>query len=517
MSDPVAAQPPLSDDGPPAAAPGGDAARAADAAIADPITDGRPGRVADAPAEAVADAADTAPPDPAADGGGGGGAPLPVEALTSIPEALLTGYLDAALTVLRRSDPGELPGALRGFQAWAPRRLRSARVLALVKRALETDPGFRDAVDELVLAEEAGLAGLLRAGRHAEALASGESPAAVAKVGLALGPAGAQALRAAIDQAEIDAAQARAARSEAATAEVAAELHAARQRLEQEGASARAAREQARAGAEELRRSERQRRRLQGRVEELERQLRSLREHADALDRRSAEERRRLQARLAEQRTLVDELRRANRALRRPGGADPALVEAVGALERDLAALRRAAGVADGPRAGAGEATPAPRPPERRRPLPVPPGRTGDDPETLLAWALVPGVLVLVDGYNVTKQPMGFAEHGLEDQRTLLIARCQRLARRAGEVVVVFDGAEVGPLTPGRMTTGRVGVVFTDPDRTADDEIIARVNAEPPARPVVVVSSDNEVRARASALGANGVPAPALLALAEAR
>jgi predicted RNA-binding protein with PIN domain len=57
-------------------------------------------------------------------------------------------------------------------------------------------------------------------------------------------------------------------------------------------------------------------------------------------------------------------------------------------------------------------------------------------------------------------------------------------------------------------------VVFTDAGRTADDEIVARVNAAPPERPVVVVSSDNELRERSAALGASVTRAPALLGLA---
>jgi predicted RNA-binding protein with PIN domain len=59
--------------------------------------------------------------------------------------------------------------------------------------------------------------------------------------------------------------------------------------------------------------------------------------------------------------------------------------------------------------------------------------------------------------------------------------------------------------------------VFTDEGRTADDEIVARTNATPPERPVVVVSSDNELRSRVAALGANVSRSPALLGLAGAR
>jgi predicted RNA-binding protein with PIN domain len=446
------------------------------------------------------------------DGAGPGSAP---RSLGDLPGELGAGYVEAALTVLRTGDPSVLPSALRGFVTWAPRRLRTPRVLAMVKRGLESDPAFRAAVDEYVLAAEPQLAELVRSGRHAEALASGESPAEVATVGLALGPAGTAAVTAAVQQAEVAEAQAVAARSAAATAEVAAERAAAQARADVEAATAKAAREQARQAADELRRSERERRRLEARVVELETALREAKAASAAAESRAAAERRRLGARLAEQRAAAEELARANRALRKPGGIDPALAEAVGALERDLGALRRATGIEAAEQAGpVGQAPPAP---VRRRPLPVPGGRTADDPETLLAWASTRGVLVLVDGYNVTKHPLGFGDRSLEDQRTLLVARCRRLARRTGELVIVFDGAEVGPLPPSRMAVNGVGVVFTDAGRTADDEIVARVNAEPPSRPVVVVSSDNEVRERSAALGASTVRAPALLGLDHAR
>jgi predicted RNA-binding protein with PIN domain len=447
-------------------------------------------------------------------GAGGNGAAEQVS-LTSIPEPLLEGYLDAALTVVRTAPPAALPGALRGFASWAPRKLRSQRVLAMVKRALETEPGFRMTVDECVLGVESQLADLLRSGRHADALASGEPPEAVARVGIALGDAGAQAVRAAIDRAELDEAQAAVARSRAATKEVEAELGAARARADAEAQAARAAKEQARVATDELRRSERERRRLQVRVHELDDELRAMRAAAEAARAEAAAERRRLQARLSEQRALLEAAQRANRALRKQGQADPAVVEAVAALERDLAALRRAAGLEIDPLAVATGA--AQRGPVRREPLPVPGGRTADEPETLLAWVSAPGALVLVDGYNVTKHPQGFPDHGLEDQRTLLLARCRRLVRRGNEVTVVFDGAEVGPMPATRLAMSGIGVIFTDAGRTADDEIVARVNAEKPDRPVIVVSSDNEVRDRSAALGANVVRAPALLALARGR
>jgi predicted RNA-binding protein with PIN domain len=461
-------------------------------------------------------------------GGAGGPGPLP-----EVPEALLSGYLDAALATLRAADQGELPGPLRQYQTWTPKRLRHQRVLSLVRRTLDLDQSFRKAVDERVLQEEEALARLVRAGRHAEALASGEAPEAVARVGLALGAEGEAAVQAAVSAAATSQAKAEAAAVRSALAGAENELDAARERAEAEAAAARAARDELRAVKEELRRVERERRTLADRVEGLERELAQSAAAVRASRDDAAAEQRRLSGRVAELQARLGESQRNYRALRRSSGqVDPAVAEAVGALERDLATLRRVAGLAEqgGKGRGAGSAGPgsgsgsgpgsgssSARGPERRSPLAVPGGRGADDPETLAAWMATDGVLVLVDGYNVTKHPQGFADRGLEDQRTLLLDLCRRLARRFGaEVTVVFDGGTVGPI-PTRLPLGPVEVVFTDAGRTADDEIVVRTNAAPPDRPVVVVSSDNELRSRVTALGATVTRSPALLGLATAR
>jgi predicted RNA-binding protein with PIN domain len=459
------------------------------------------------------------------------------EPLPEVPESLLAGYLDAALATLRAADQGELPGPLRQYQTWTPKRLRHPRVLGLVRRTLDLDESFRKAVDERVLDDEKALARLVRSGRHAEALAIGETPEAVARVGLALGREGEAAVQAAVAAAATSQARAEAAAVRSALAGAESELDAARERAESEIAVARAAREELRGVREELRRVERERRTLADRVEGLERELAQSAAALRAARDEVAAEQRRLGGRVAELQARLADAQRNYRALRRSAGqVDPMVAEAVGALERDLDALRRATGLAGeggGSRgnggslpAGGGDGRGTGGPsggaagtgrPGRRSPLSVPGGRGADDPETLAAWMGVDGVLVLVDGYNVTKHPAGFPDRGLEDQRTLLLDLCRRLARRFGaEVTVVFDGGTVGPI-PTRLPLGPVEVVFTDAGRTADDEIVARTNAAPPERPVVVVTSDNELRARVTALGATATRSPALLGLAAAR
>jgi chromosome segregation ATPase len=227
--------------------------------------------------------------------------------LPELPEALLAGYLDAALATLRAADQGDLPGPLRQYQTWTPKRLRHPRVLGLVRRTLEVDQSFRKAVDERVLDEEEALARLVRAGRHAEALASGETPEAVARVGLALGREGEAAVQAAVAAAATSRARAEADAVRSALAGAEGELDAARERAEAEAAAARTAREELRAAREELRRVGRERRGLADRVEGLERELasssaalRAAREEAAATQRRLGGRVAELQARLAE-------------------------------------------------------------------------------------------------------------------------------------------------------------------------------------------------------------------------
>ncbi|HEX8857843.1 MAG TPA: NYN domain-containing protein [Actinomycetes bacterium] len=441
---------------------------------------------------------------------GEAGSPSP---LPELAEPLLAGYLDAAVAALRASNPGDLPGQLRQYQSWTPRRLKHPRVLALVRRSLDLDQRFRTAVDERVLQQEDVLARLLRAGRHAEALASGEPPEAVARVGLALGRDGQAAVRAAEDALVRSRAQAEAAAARSALAGAESELEQARARADEEAAAARAAREELRAARQDLRRTEREIQTLNQRNLALEQELAKSAATLQSAREQAADEQRRLGGRIAELQALLAQTQRQYRALRKASGQiDPAVAEAVGALERDLSALRRATGMDSAVKGPSGP--PGTRQPERREPLPVPSGLTADAPESLAAWMATPEVLVLVDGYNVTKHERGFPDRTLEDQRTLLLDLCRRLARRcAAEITVVFDGANLAPL-PTRLPLGPIGVVFTDAGRSADDEIVARVNAAPASRPVVLVSSDNELRERCAALGANVSRSTALLGLA---
>lgn len=116
---------------------------------------------------------------------------------------------------------------------------------------------------------------------------------------------------------------------------------------------------------------------------------------------------------------------------------------------------------------------------------------TADDPALLDQLLALPRVHLIVDGYNVTKA--AWPELSLERQRDRLLGGLAPMAARMGaEVTVVFDaaGATERPLV--NRPRG-VRVLFSAPGVIADDVIRDLVRAEPPGRPVVVVSSDAEV------------------------
>ncbi|SCE89554.1 Predicted RNA-binding protein containing a PIN domain [Micromonospora viridifaciens] len=134
--------------------------------------------------------------------------------------------------------------------------------------------------------------------------------------------------------------------------------------------------------------------------------------------------------------------------------------------------------------------------------------RDTDDPARLDQLLALPKAHLVVDGYNVTKR--GFGEMSLEQQRKRLISGLGGIAAQTGdEITVVFDGAErIHGLPP---TPRGVRVLFSRKGETADELIRRLVRAEPPGRPVVVVSSDREVADGVRRHGAYPLGADSLL------
>ena len=141
----------------------------------------------------------------------------------------------------------------------------------------------------------------------------------------------------------------------------------------------------------------------------------------------------------------------------------------------------------------------------------LPPGVLDDSPEAADHLVRVPGITVLVDGYNVSQR--GWPELPIGEQRRRLVDALTELAARTGaDVSVVFDGAD--PAWPAAVpTTSRVvHVSFSPPEVEADDVVLSRVAELDPARPVLVASSDRRVADGAAAAGANVISSAQLLA-----
>jgi len=143
---------------------------------------------------------------------------------------------------------------------------------------------------------------------------------------------------------------------------------------------------------------------------------------------------------------------------------------------------------------------------------PLPPAIFEESSEAAEHLARLPGVVILVDGYNVSHA--GWPGTPIAEQRRRLVdALTELVARTGADVRVVFDGADT-PRSPTVATTARtVRVSFSPPEVEADDVIVAEVGQIPVHRPVVVASSDRRVRDEARARGANLLRSSQLLVL----
>jgi predicted RNA-binding protein with PIN domain len=156
---------------------------------------------------------------------------------------------------------------------------------------------------------------------------------------------------------------------------------------------------------------------------------------------------------------------------------------------------------------------PRPRPSgPKRTPSPLPPAVFDDSVAAAEHLVRLNGVILLVDGYNISK--LRWPELPIADQRRRLTDALGGLAARTGaDVHAVFDGAEQADPTPPSGPRRLVRTSFSPPDVEADDVIIELVDALPLHRPVVVASSDRRVQDGASRRGANVISAPQLIAV----
>ncbi|WP_395573674.1 NYN domain-containing protein [Streptomyces sp. BK79] len=401
---------------------------------------------------------------------------------------------------------GELPAQLRQYARFAPNR-RTKFAGNAMAAAVETDTLFRQRIGEKFRAAQPELAGALDAGSPPPAA----DPLDVAAAAYVLRPHGWVKLVTAAGE------EAQRADAERADEENRAEL----ERLHQELARAR---EHTKAETERLRteldaakrEAESLHRKLRSALSDVKRGEAALRKVQAEMDAVRAEshaqvsaaesETRRLKTRLGEAEAALEATRKAAREGRsvedmRVRLLLDTLLDATQGLRRELAL-----------------------PPVSVKPAEtvdaVEPGRmtpkdiaaralSENDPAILDQLLALPQAHLVVDGYNVTKT--GYPQMPLEKQRLRLLGQLSQLAAQTGaEMTCVFDGAELAApvlLAPPRG----VRVLFSKPGVTADELIRQLVRAEPPGRPVIVVSTDREVADGVARAGARPVASAVLL------
>jgi predicted RNA-binding protein with PIN domain len=148
-----------------------------------------------------------------------------------------------------------------------------------------------------------------------------------------------------------------------------------------------------------------------------------------------------------------------------------------------------------------------------RRPVPLPPATFDDSADAAAFLVGVPGMVLAVDGYNVTLS--GWPDAELARQRRALVDRLAALGAQTGtEVRVFFDGAEDHQLPPPRgRARDAVRISFSAAGTDADEDIIAFVDDLPATRPVTVATSDRRVALEVQQRGANVISSAQLLAV----
>ncbi|MEV7992413.1 NYN domain-containing protein [Streptomyces sp. NPDC086077] len=439
-----------------------------------------------------------------AGGGPGDGAaevldrPLPEGVRRKVVQIVSDGF--GGLTM------AELPAQLRQYARFAPNR-RAKFAGNAMAAALETDPLFRQRIGEKFRETQPELAGALAAGSPPPAA----DPLDVAAAAYVLRPsgwvklvaaAGEEAQRADAERADEESrAELERLRAELAAARDHTRAETERLRTELDGArkEAESLHRKLRAAFSDVKRGEAALRKVQGEME-------AVRAEGHAQVSAAESETRRLKARLGEVEASLEATRRAAREGRSVEDMRVRLLldtvlDAAQGLRRELAlppVSVRPAETVDAVEPG------------RMTPKDIAARALSDsDPAVLDQLLALPQAHLVVDGYNVTKT--GYPQMPLEKQRLRLLGQLSQLAAQSGaEVTCVFDGAELAApvlLAPPRG----VRVLFSKPGVTADELIRQLARAEPPGRPVIVVSTDREVADGVARAGARPVASAVLL------
>ncbi|MFG2333769.1 NYN domain-containing protein [Streptomyces sp. NPDC048604] len=444
---------------------------------------------------------------PARDGEPAGAAGDAAEALDRpLPEGVRRRVVALVADAFGELTVAELPSALRQYARFTPSR-RAKFAGTAMAAALETDALFRQRIGERLKEAEPELAAAVESGSPPAAA----DPVDVAAAAYVLRPAGWVKLVAAageeVQRADAERADEAGRRElERLREEVAAAKERGRTETEQLRHDLEAARKEAESLHRKLRSAQSDVKRGEAALRRVHGEIDGIRAEAAAQVSAAESETRRLKSRLGEVEAALEGSRRAAREGRSVEDMRLRLLldtvlDAAQGLRRELALPPVSVHPAD--LVDAVE-------PGRMSPKDIAARALSEtDPALLDQLLALPQAHLVVDGYNVTKT--GYPTMPLEKQRLRLLGGLSALAARSGaEITCVFDGAELAApvlLAPPRG----VRVLFSKPGVTADELIRQLVRAEPPGRPVVVVSTDREVADGVAKSGARPVASALLL------
>ncbi|HEX2145197.1 MAG TPA: NYN domain-containing protein [Glycomyces sp.] len=396
--------------------------------------------------------------------------------------------------------PTQIPARLRRFLKFSPVK-RAKLAKSDLGLALAADNAFREGLARVLTATDSPLIEAVATGGEVSPMAD---PAEVAALAYLLRPDGWRDLIATAVQAIPEAPEPTPeAHDESSLKRLAA--------LEKENGKLRGALADQRSAAailqEEVRRARRDLKEAEDRAAKAAGDIAAERGRLKQLDTERRAERRRLESEVASLRSQLERVRKADRESERLASSRMWLL--METLTGTATGLRRELGlepVVDRPADYIAEeycAEPEERPAEGSR------GLEQTDPQRLDHLLSLPNPHLIVDGYNVTISAWG-ETLTLEQQRNRLVQGLGAVAAQTGaEVTVVFDGAD--PIFGAKPNARGVRVLFSAKDQIADDVVVELARVEPEGRPVIVVSSDQEVAMRVRREGAHPVPSPLLV------
>ncbi|HEX4429425.1 MAG TPA: NYN domain-containing protein [Frankiaceae bacterium] len=426
---------------------------------------------------------------------------------SGLPPSVRTRVIALADETLAAMQEDDVPASLRAIRRFTPAK-RTRLGAPTIGAALENDPAFRAAVQARVRDGLPDLASAVDAGSEVPAVPAADVAAVAYVLDAPDWRARVEALRlpATAGAGDRETADRRHEKREAARA--AAREEAAR--LRDEVAGLRRELDEVRRA---LGRAESAVRRSGQSLEEAQARAANVETQKQSLERELSAEVRRLRGRLRDAEASAAAARRGTRSDRDAQGARlrvllDTVTSAAAGLRRELdlpaTIVRPVDLVAEGE-------TVAESSPLGETLAALRRGRAGDDPALVDEILAVPGIHLIIDGYNVTK--LGYASLTLEDQRSRLLAGLGALAARSSgvELTCVFDATAAAARPVAAGTPRGVRVLYSALGELADQLIVRLAAAEPQGRPVVVVTNDREVIETVRRSGAEALPSAALL------